>query len=598
MNEIFTSINGYLLRVFLSDQQSINLEQFKYNSTIKRFDLLNQNSIKLDSLIQIKSNFKYTLIKDKNHWFLIWLKINNDNFKAILIVSNQTNSYCNFDLNISNSINSSINSLNLKTDLDFLDNIYFKFDNFNFKNYIIYLVIKENQKYNLKYYQNLKWNTIRLFESIKSLQVLNWYDLSKDNDNDGIDLSFYSSKLFISFHLISQQNQIDYNYFKSYLIDINSSNQICLSVNNDELYGYFTKFTSLDNNELDKSKLNDLNENFFSKINFLTENSTKQNESLKLLYFKLIDIDLKCQNDLNIIANGRLVLVFVSESSKSTYFLYLNNGSIKYRKKFENNISFNKFTLINNQFECDNNIGNYFIMSDSNNINHYFYFDEESIEIIKKFNTDHEQNIILNDYFEIDEDSSFINYLLIKDWQSDNYKLVPSLSKLSPSQINNDNNNEDESFGLDLSRDLNDLMSIDDNNESMNCSNDNEFIKKPKTTTVKPAKQNCANDLFKILKYKEHMSDLLFREAIIECKRKYSLIAELTKYSTSNLQTSNNLLPKMIELYSSEIVSKKENNFKDQLNILNKPLFEFKKSFTCYLDGFFMINLIFSTNFK
>ena len=147
MNEIFTSINGYLLRVFLSDQQSINLEQFKYNSAIKRFDLLNQNSIKLDSLIQIKSNFKYNLIKDKNHWFLIWLKINNDTFKAILIVSNQTNSYCNFDLNISNSINSSINSLNLKTDLDFLDNIYFKFDNFNFKNYIIYLVIKENQKF-------------------------------------------------------------------------------------------------------------------------------------------------------------------------------------------------------------------------------------------------------------------------------------------------------------------------------------------------------------------------------------------------------------------------------------------------------------------
>ena len=137
----------------------------------------------------------------------------------------------------------------------------------------------------------------------------------------------------------------------------------------------------------------------------------------------------------------------------------------------------NKFSLIYNQFECDDHIGNYFIMTDSNNLKHYFYFDEESFEVIKKFTIDQEEIIVLHDYFEIDEETSFINYLVIRDWKSNSYQLLPSLSKLSSSQMNNVNNNEeDDSFGLDLSRDLNELMSIDDNNELMNCSDDNEKL--------------------------------------------------------------------------------------------------------------------------
>ncbi|CAF0739335.1 unnamed protein product [Brachionus calyciflorus] len=536
MNEIptvITSAKGYLLN-FHVNQSRIQLDQFKYNPTIKNFDLFSQDFLNLESEIFIfdKAN---RIINDKDSIILFGLA-DNVFKKAIVVVYNEMTENFKFDIQLSLEITEifDFNSKSFHLKLFTKDR---KFFYFNF--------IYEEKVLKLKFFHNLNNQLdflsyqVDVVNNLNKIESLNWTNINDECDET---FKFLNFKL-LTFLKVEISSQIN---VKSFLIDPFRS---ISPVNSSEFLKTFSIFNKFDTSLIE--------ENDTTSLLCLSKNYS--NQSIDLTSISITDFQLFLDHDGFTIKGSCILNIFYKDHS---FILALENGSEHFKHKINRKL----FQIENYKI---NNKDNYLLISDGIRFYQIFTLEENGIKSV--YESDHITSVLIDFFTDNTEHFLIINDLILGDF-------------VLKKDFDYNHQNSDE-HNFDLTSDFHDV-SIDFT--SVNNKNENY-------QPLDDKKPNYALDLIKLLEYKDRSSDLILSDVIRQVKQKFGLITEISNLFVHGDQSFNftdkNCLPKLVELYAKKSEPNNTNRAKNNPQIKS---FEIENYWTCYLNQNFLFNFVIS----
>lgn len=299
---------------------------------------------------------------------------------------------------------------------------------------------------------------------------------------------------------------------------------------------------------------------------------------LNILKIQIKDYRLSLRNGHMSLSGDCFVVIGIN--GKSSILINLSMGSVVFKQKLENCI----YEYLN--FEENKNTDEIYLIGKKINSNMFNIYQLDGGGNMYRLVEENIEAQLISRVIFLTEQEPKYQYFYLYDWKSVNFEMRESI--LRKEEFNN------RSFDFELGQQIDELDTF----------SSEHLVQKNSENELPLLEQNkiCAlNNIIKILESKMRSADLILNEAMVEVKRKYSLISELTSiYSfnkCNNVDMLNRFLPKLIEFYKSEINLKVENKTenRNKLNNLSesRAVFKFELSWTCYLNDCFSLNFIF-----
>ena len=600
-HELFTSLNGYLLRICIKpttndSTYSIDLEQFEYDLKNKLFNIhFRDISLKKSKLKYDQDKAKFFILEDRlgrqnsNNQSLILVGEFHDKqriFRSFNVISfNEISKNFTIENEISEKITNTIALLEEKNSKLLLENIQISL-NIPSKTYLICnLEMISNELFlNINRSNNLANESEKLFlfkPEYENFKCVTWLEVS-DHDRDFENI--LNQKCIFIIKISNKNNES--KQVKCFIFDC--YNQSTNQINGKKLFGNFLDRTLSKSSlfeENAKMDFSSLNQCFFNM--HMTLPSSSNEKQLNLVSISVLDYSLKFQNQC-LELDGDCILLL--SDSLQFYICFLKNGNLF--SKITSNSLYKSLKVIDQPWSDENSEESKYLLFQDDAQAKYDLYTLNSNQTTNKIKRLREINAIFVGYdlFLVENDTC--QFLVIKNWINNLFEVIENFSSNIYSE--DFNLNDQDASAMELGEDF-ETMNISLTDQQSMITKENVSDKQT------PFKKDFQRELLKILENKKHTCELLLNEALMETKFKHSLLIEITNECSQENTTKIFSLPKTIELYTNRFEFRREDSSRlknEKIPLKTESYFKLESTWSTWIDQNFLINFVFLNKSK